>query len=590
MTTVRVEEAAATLLAEPHHDGSDLFVRELPDELGGEAVLRLRVPRGAHAGPVALRYVRDGEPRFAIAERDEETETDTWWRATLPVENPVTRYRWLFSSASVNAIGVAPYEVADADDFVLTLGAGGPEWHLDSVVYEIFPDRFASSGLDLAPPEWAVPRDWDELPTGRGRDTPREWFGGDLPGVAAHLDHLDSLGVNAIYLTPIFPARTTHRYDATTFARVDPLLGGDDGLRTLVDAAHARGIRLVGDLTLNHVGSGHEWFPQERDFFYFDESLPHGYECWFGVSTLPKLDWRSDRLRARALEVVRRWLDAGLDGWRVDVANMVGRFRDIDLNHEVAQLVRGALRDDELLVAEHGHDFRPDLDGRGWHGAMNYAGFLRPVWSWLRREDLPPELELSFWGAPFGLGRDDGHVAVARMRAFRAGLPWQSIVHSWPLLDSHDTARFRSVAGSRETQIVGVGLQMTSPGVPMVFAGDELGLEGAWGEDARRPMPWSRTEEWDSPLLDAYRELIALRRSHAALARGGLRYVHVGADAIAYLRETAGERLLCLAARASHDPIHVPFTSLETLYGEDAQHGALPADGPAFHVWRIIDG
>src|SRR6185312_1909560 len=104
-------------------------------------------------------------------------------------------------------------------------------------------------------------------------------------------------------------------------------------------------------------------------------------------------------------------------------------------------------------------------------------------------------------------------------------------------------------AGSQERQLVGVGLQMTTPGVPMVFAGDELGLEGAWGEDARRTMPWDRPEAWDTPLLETYRRLIALRRSSNALAHGGIRYAHVGADAIAYLRETRQERLLCLATR-----------------------------------------
>jgi alpha-glucosidase len=593
MSTVETPGAAATLLAEPHHDGSDMFVRDVPDELGGDAVLRLRVPRETRHESVALRYVRDGEPQFAVAHVDEETETDTWLRATLPVTNPITRYRWVFPGASVNAVGAGPYEVPDGDDFMLTLGAGGPDWHLESVVYEIFPDRFASSGLDVEPPEWAVPRTWDELPTGRGFATPREWFGGDLPGIAARLDHLEALGVNAIYLTPIFPAGSTHRYDAATFARIDPLLGGDQGLATLVEAARSRGIRLVGDLTLNHCGNEHEWFRAaregglEREFFYFDDALPHGYEAWFGVRTLPKLDWRSEELRSRMLAVMRRWLESGLDGWRIDVANMIGRFRDLDLNQEVAQLVREVIRADELLVAEHGHDFRPDLDGRGWQGTMNYAGFLRPVWSWLRAAELPDVLEDSFWGAPFGLAHADGFETVARMRAFRAGLPWESTLHSWPLLDSHDTARFRSVSRSRAAHVVGIGLQMTTPGVPMVFAGDELGLEGAWGEDARRTMPWDRPDDWDSELLDSYRRLISLRRTSRALQRGGIRYAHVSADAIAYLRETSDERLLCLAARAPHAPIHVPFRSLETLHGDDAVDGVLPEGGPAFHVWRI---
>jgi alpha-glucosidase len=156
------------------------------------------------------------------------------------------------------------------------------------------------------------------------------------------------------------------------------------------------------------------------------------------------------------------------------------------------------------------------------------------------------------------------------------------------LLDSHDTARFATVVGrSAALHAVGVGLSATTPGVPMIFAGDELGLEGAWGEDARRTMPWEDPGAWDTGLLETYRRLLRLRRSSDALARGGIRYLHVSADAVLYLRESASESLLCLAARAAHTPISVPFPELETLYGEDARKGVLPAAGPAFHVWRI---
>jgi alpha-glucosidase len=173
------------------------------------------------------------------------------------------------------------------------------------------------------------------------------------------------------------------------------------------------------------------------------------------------------------------------------------------------------------------------------------------------------------------------------MQSFRAGVPWNFVLHSWAILDSHDSPRFRTMAGSEERQLVGVGLQMTTPGVPMVFAGDELGLEGEWGEDARRTMPWG---EPLPPLFEKYRQLIALRRSSNALARGGLRYAHVDDDVIAYLRETRDERLLCLASRAPHEPIRLPLRAEETLYGDEPDGESFPADGPAFHVWRVTNG
>jgi alpha-glucosidase len=590
------ETVRAGALAEPHHDGSDLYVLERPDELGGNAVLRVRMRRGA-ADSVLLRYLRDGEPNTVAAVVDEEAGGETWWRAELPMTSPVMRYRWLLAGgeagyAWLGGRGLSETEMPGGDDFALAVDPGAPAWHAESVVYEIFPDRFAASGAERTAPSWAVPRAWDRLPEGRGRNTPREWFGGDLPGVEQRLDHIESVGANVIYLTPIFPAGSTHRYDASSFDRVDPLLGGDEALASLARAAHARGLRLVGDLTLNHCGVTHEWFERaladpaapERELFYFDSTEKHGYAAWLGVRTLPTLDWRSGELHERMHRILRRWLDAGLDGWRIDVANMVGRRRDVDLNHRVAAWTRDVVGG-SLLVAEHGHDFRPDLDGCGWHGVMNYAGFLRPAWWWLKGEHVTEDV-FSEAPAPAYTGRD----AVSVMRAFRAGVPWDATLNSWTLLDSHDTARFRTVTGSRDRHLVGLGLQFTTPGVPMLFAGDELGLEGAWGEDARRTMPWDARETWEETLLDATTRLATLRRASGALARGGIRYVHVSDDAIAYLRETRSERLLCLASRAPHEPIVTPYTEVETLYGEDARDGVLPAHGPAFHVWRISNG
>jgi len=579
----------STLLDEAWHDGSELYVVEAPDELGGEATVRLRTRTGA-ADSVLLRYQRDGEPRSTLAVVDEEKDGETWWRASFPVVSPATRYRWLLAGgdsgyAWVNGLGTHPHEVAGADDFVLTPGPGGPAWHLESVVYQIYPDRFARSGAVRTPPGWAVPRGWDEVPS-KGRESGRDWFGGDLPGIEQHLDHIERVGANAIYTTPFFPAGSTHRYDATSFEHVDPLLGGDEALASLAAACAARGIRLIGDLTTNHVGQGHEWFlaaeaddhAPERGFFYFDPALPHGYEAWLGVPSLPKLDWRDDELRARMHRVIRKYLDAGLSGWRIDVANMTGRFRALDLNHEAARFVRDAA-DGGLIIAEHMHDFRADLDGTGWHGVMNYSGFMRPTWWWLRDAGYDQDIFTQAPAPSYG-----GAEMLEVVRRFRAGVPWNGTLHSWVMLDSHDTPRFRTVAGSRERQLVGIGLQMTTPGVPKVFMGDELGLEGRWGEDARRPMPWG---DFPDDLIDTYGRLAGLRRSSDALARGGVRYVHVSDDAVAYLRETKGERLLCLAARADHDPIVTPFASLETLHGDDTVGGVLPSHGPAFHIWRI---
>lgn len=552
-----------------HHDGSGEYVDTPAPNLGDAVGLRLRIPRGLHPERVWLRSVADGEPRLVPAQRLHDDGTDVWWRAEVAVVNPRTHYRWLLTGGDCgyrwfHAAGHTTHDVTDDTDFALVAHAPTPEWASHAVVYQIFPDRFASSGRQYALPDWTIPRRWSDSPRGRGRGVSQEYFGGDLWGVVERLDHLQSIGVTAIYCTPFFPAGSTHRYDARSFDEVDPLLGGNAALEALTTAAHARGMRVIGDITLNHSGNRHHWFTtahagdaDTRDFYTFDAQLEHGYECWFGVPSLPKFRYESDALRARLISdpdsVLRRWLQAPyfLDGWRVDVANMSGRLGAADLNHEVARLARAAVHaesEDALLVAEHFHDAGRDLPGDGWQGSMNYTAFMRPVWSWLRAPELPEAV-----GGQTGIPQYDGFAFVETMRAFAARMPWRSLCASWNVLGSHDTARIRTVVGSRERHLAALALQMTLPGVPMVYAGDELGLEGEWGEASRTPYPWHDEQSWDRDLLATYAAYAQLRSGSDALAHGGLRWVHIGSDVVAYLRESVDERLLMVVARDAGD-------------------------------------
>jgi alpha-glucosidase len=480
--------------------------------------------------------------------------------------------------------------VPDARDFRLVADAPPPAWAADAVVYQIFPDRFARSAAaaERPLPDWAIPCDWNTPPIGDSPETPYQFYGGDLDGIVDHLDHITGLGVNTVYLTPFFPARSNHRYDASTFDSVDPLLGGDAALDRLANALRQRGMRLIGDITPNHSGAGHEWFVRgERELYYFSEDGDE-YESWWGFKSLPKLNWHSLELRRRFFDgpssVIQRWLST-LDGWRVDVANMTGRLRDDDLAWEIAATLRRSAvgaRPDALVIAEHVHDATADLDRDGWHGTMNSAGFLRPVWSWLRDDDLDMPL---FLGTPGGVPRRDAAATTATMRAFAALVSWRSLTSSWPLLGSHDTTRVRAVVGTAERQEIALGLLMTYPGTPMVFAGDEFGLRGGpSGEAARQPMPWA-----DGTVMRCYTALIELRRSVPELRHGGLRWEYAEGDALAFRRDD----VLVLARRSPGKPLPLHgYASAENLYG-DAEVSfvdgtmMLPADGPTFQVWRI---
>ncbi|MBL7262241.1 glycoside hydrolase family 13 protein [Paractinoplanes lichenicola] len=577
----------------PHHDGSELYVSDPAPALGDTVTVFVRVPRGTGVSRVHLRWVRDGEPVFTSAKVDHVHHNDTWWRAELQACNPVTRYRFLLGTTSgvrwLTAYGVTNHDVPDSTDFRLVAQPPAPAWTRDAVIYQIFPDRYArSAAAELREtPDWAIRADsWDE-PVVPGPDAVRVLHGGDLDGIARRLDHVTALGANTIYLTPFFPARSNHRYDASGFDRVDPLLGGDRGLERLAAAARERGVRLIGDLTTNHTGDAHPWFASRPDFYY-----PGVF--WLGVPSLPKLNWASAGLREEFRAIVRRWRAEpyGLAGWRIDVANMTARHGGDDWNHEVAALLREAVGDG-LLIAEHGHDATDDLDRDGWHGTMNYAGFLRPVWSWLRAETaLSDSL-----GNPEELPVRDAGALVATMSAFAAQMSWRSWEASWSLLGSHDTARIRTVVGDAERQHVAAGLLFTLPGTPMVFAGDELGLTGGGNESARQPMPWDRRNIWDNKTLGRYRDLISLRKSLPALTRGGLRWVHADGDVLSFLRESASQSVLVLASRGAAKAKLTglpPGITLENLYGgapplhiESDGSTVIDISGPAVQVWVI---
>ncbi|WP_084958591.1 glycoside hydrolase family 13 protein [Thermoactinospora rubra] len=583
---------------QPHHDGSALYVSTAAPRLGERVTVWVRVPYDVES--VHVRAVHDGEPRYHAAAVDPDRtgrpvggygSADTWWKAEITAVNPVTPYRFLLGGRTwLTAAGVADHDVPDATDFKLLTHEPPPAWLADAVVYQIFPDRFARSGARREPPEWALVRDWDTdpvLPGGPG--VQRQFYGGDLDGITQRLDHIQQLGANTVYLTPFFPARSNHRYDASSFDRVDPVLGGDEALHRLADAVHARGMRLLGDITPNHCGDAHEWFvaavsdvdAPEREMFYFDPDTGD-YESWWGVKTLPKLNWGSELVRERMTGVLTRWLGP-LDGWRVDVANMTGRLGADDHAHEVAALLRRAVGD-HALIAEHNHDASADLDRDGWQGTMNYSGFTRPVWAWLRG----PHLELEqFLGAPGPVPLRDGVQTLATFRAFAARMSWRSLVHSWNLLDSHDSPRVRTVTGSFERHLLALGLQATLPGAPMVFAGSEFGLTGTNGEHSRTPMPWNRPR--DDAMHAAYRQLLGLRAAEPALRRGGLRWLHADADCLVFLRETEAESVLVCVRRAAGRPVRLPYRGrARGLYNAgDLRELVLPGDGPSLRLWRL---
>lgn len=578
-----------------HHDGSDLYLSNPYPALGEKVQIRLRVGAQAPVKQVYLRTVPDGEQRLTPLQPAPPTPPARWWEGTLEVSEPRTIYRFLLVAEDgvwwYNAGGVTAAIPTDAQDFVLLADYAAPRWVLESVFYQIFPDRFANGDPTNDPRPTDMPAEvrphllpWGMEPPTSARPS-FVFYGGDLEGIRQQLDYLQALGVNALYLNPIFAAQTNHRYDVTDYYHVDPRLGGDEALIALRQDLDARAMRYILDIVPNHCGAQHPWFLRaqadpdapEASFFTFQRH-PDLYECWLGVKRLPKLNYRSAELRRRMYEdsdsVFRRWLRPPFraDGWRIDVANMLGRQGALQYGQEVARGIRRAVKDtrpDAYLIGENFFDATLQLQGRQWDGVMNYLGFAMPLWHWLRG------FRQGAWGLQEEIRSPLPWPTAAleqTWRNVRAAIPWVVALQQYNLLDSHDTPRIRTIVeGNDALHRLAVTVLMTYPGVPSLYYGDEIGLRDTPRLGPRGCMVWDEAA-WDHDLLHFHRQLIALRRSSPILQRGGFQMLLVDKDTFAYQRAAKSGCIIVVAHRG---------TQPRPPQGLRVDHGGIP-DGAHF--------
>ena len=217
----------------PHHDGSPLYLSNSAPKIGEKVEFRVRIPHSFGVKQGLIRYYHDGEPRSAAlkksARKSDRNKVEQWWSVKLPVMNTVMKYRFLLIGTSgyhwLTNAGIVDYNVQSSTDFAVIAKPAYPSWLEGAVFYQIFPDRWASSGKQREIPSWAIRRKWSDLPSRNGKAMSYEYFGGDFSGIESHIDHITKLGATGIYFTPFFPALSLHRYDASSFDHVDPLLG-----------------------------------------------------------------------------------------------------------------------------------------------------------------------------------------------------------------------------------------------------------------------------------------------------------------------------------------------------------------------------
>lgn len=430
-----------------------------------------------------------------------------------------------------------------------------PEWAKDAVIYNIFPDSFATGRRYIS--GQATEKEFAGVTT-HGK------LGGTIRGITENADYLKELGVNAIYINPIFAAGEYHKYDLVDYYHIDPCFGTNAEFRELVEVFHREGIRVIIDGVFNHCGwmfTAFEDVVQKgeqskyKDWFYglqFPvirpddwETYPN-YECFGYERMMPKLNLANPETAEYFCEVGRYWIrEFDIDGWRLDVASEVndGFWRKF---HQAVK----EEKPDAILIGEVWESAAHWLDGTIFDSAMNYD-FRKHCRRFFAEESIDA---LAF----------DGRVTDMRMRYRK-----QTVYAQLNVLDTHDVSRFLSVCGGNVPNYkLAVVFQMTFPGMPSIFYGDEQGISGILEEEYRSPMEWERTHT----LFDFYRKLIALRKQEEALRSGDYRTV---------LAER-GSRLYVFDRGTADETVRVFLNMDESaadISGLAAGHSLLSAEG-----------
>ena len=529
-----------------------------------------------------------------------------------------------------NKIGLSK-EVPTTGKFIILPGFSVPKWARGAIMYQIFADRFYNGdpANDVETREYYYlgnyskqVTDWNKPPAADGV---REFYGGDIQGIIDKLDYLQDLGVEVLYLNPIFVSPSNHKYDTQDYEYVDPHLGTivhdggallkydekDNKLAKkyirrvtdkknleasnkkfieLVTELHKRGMKVILDGVFNHCGSFNKWMDREHIYntekgyqpgAYVSKDSPYNsyfkftkqnwpdnkdYEAWWGFETLPKLNFEeSKELEEAILNIGKKWVSEPfcIDGWRMDVAADLGH--SPEYNHKFWKMYREAVKTanpEAIILAEHYGDPSPWLEGDQWDTVMNYDAFMEPVTWFLtgvekHSDYYKSELE--------GNGKAFNDSLLANMAKFSG----PSLYSAMNELSNHDHSRFmtrtsRKVGRVKELGPVAAGentdkalmhlavlMQMTLPGAPTLYYGDEAGQVGFTDPDNRRTFPWGR-EDWE--LIQFHKDLIRIHKKQKSLKMGSFKMLDYGHDYVSYGRFTDEEQM-AVAVNTDYHPM-----------------------------------
>lgn len=380
-------------------------------------------------------------------------------------------------------------------------------WCDKSVFYQIFVDRFrigeTKKNTDY------IDKKWGELPE------PKGFFGGDLKGITEKLDYLNDLGINAIYLTPIFQSPSNHKYDTIDYETIDEMFGTNSDLKELVENAHRRGIKILLDAVFNHCSYLCKQFQdvllKGKQSGYYDWFIIHGdrpdlddmnYECFAACNYMPKWNTNNNEVQNFLLHIAVKWIrEYGIDGWRLDVAD--------EVSHDFWRNFRKAVKNekpDAMIIGENWHDAFPWLQGDQFDSIMNYS-FTKACLDY------------------FAFGKYSAKQFCDRLSEILMRNTDQVNEMMLNLLDSHDTERFLTNAGENKSKLkCALAVMFFFVGMPCIYYGTEIGMSGGYDPDSRRTFDWNENH-WDKDLLQTIKELIQLRKEKI---KGKLRMITEG--------------------------------------------------------------
>ncbi|AZR74392.1 hypothetical protein BBF96_13950 [Anoxybacter fermentans] len=537
-----------------HDQGPLYFYPQVPSETDN-VYIRLRTFKGDITGST-IKYYDSADGNFHYVDmywvKNDETGVFDIWEGVIPGSSSIKWYRFRitdgYKTVWMNAKGIYDNE-QDFGDFWVVPGFSTPTWVHDAIFYQIFPDRFCNGDTsnDVVDGEYeylgdpVIAKGWDEPMDG----VAHEFYNGDLIGIYQKLPTYlqQELGITAIYINPIFQGPNNHKYDTQNYYLVDPHFGTNDDLAYLVERAHSTNdfegdyrVNIVLDGVFNHTGMWHYWFDKLNWYstlgayesqssewyeYYTFNNWPDGYVSWWGIETMPKLDYSSQKLRDEIYRnsdsIIKRYLQTpyNIDGWRFDVANEIGMNGTNEGNHDIWREIRSHIKSvnpDAYMVGEYWGSAVDWLGGDQWDGAMSYYIFTNPVSKWITGKDTHNNLQ-SIDTQTFN------DYIVQRL----AEIPRQAQLAMLNSLSTHDTARFlyRADGDIWKLKLAAI-FQMTFIGAPCIYYGDEIGMTGGNDPYNRWTFRWD-SSEWNQDIFTLYKKLIKIRKTYPALRTGSFK-------------------------------------------------------------------